>query len=250
MVKAGIITGFGINADVELGEAFELAGAQVINLHITDLVENPAALDQLDILGFPGGFSFGDHLGSGRVFAQLVKQKLKGPIDAFVKKGKLVIGICNGFQVLVKMGLLPNLNGNWDPETTLMTNVGGTFIDKWVTLKYNQKCASPWTAGLTESDMPIRHGEGRFIPLTDEILATLKAKNLVALTYKDNPNGSTEDIAGICDPTGRIFGLMPHPEAFTVKFNHPLWRRRTEIGPLGLRIFENGVDHIKKAKGI
>ena len=250
MVKAGIITGFGVNADVELGEAFELAGAHAQFLHITTLMENPSVLEGLDILAFPGGFSFGDHLGSGRVFAQLVKKNLKEPIDAFVKAGKLVIGICNGFQVLVKMGILPNLAGDWTPETTLITNSGGTFIDKWVSVKYNTSNNSPWLAGLTDGDLPIRHGEGRFIPMDEALLKVIQDNNLVALTYKENPNGSTADIAGITDKTGRIFGLMPHPEAFTVKTNHPLWRRRENVGVFGLKVFENGIDYIKNSKKV
>lgn len=248
-VTAGIITGFGINADVELGTAFELAGANVRFFHITDLLENPLLLEQIDILGFPGGFSFGDHLGSGRVFAQLVQKNLKKALDLFVSKGNLVIGICNGFQVLVKMGFLPNLQGTWDQETTLMTNESGQFQDEWISVKYNTKSNSPWITGLTQSDLPIRHGEGRFIPKDNDVLQHLIKRQLIALTYLGrNPNGSVEDIAGITDPTGRILGLMPHPEAFTHRLQHPQWRRKAQVGELGLKLFQNAVETVRRRK--
>lgn len=245
MIKAGIITGYGINADIELGDAFRGAGADPEFFHITSLLEDPGLLERVQILAFPGGFSFGDHLGSGLVFAQLVKKTLKPALRAFIDKGRLVIGICNGFQVLVKMGLLPNLDGEWTPSTSLITNAGGTFIDRWVSVRYNTLNASPWIRGLSEGDLPIRHGEGRFVTLDAAILKNLEEKNLIALRYLDNPNGSTADIAGITDPTGRILGLMPHPEAFTVRFQHPHWRRKEIIEPLGLKVFQNGVDYMR-----
>ena len=146
--KVGILTGFGINADVELAQAFVLAGAEAELIPVTSLVEEPWRLKDLQILGFPGGFSFGDHLGSGRVLAQLVKQRLKDDLAAFTDRGGLVLGVCNGFQTLVKMGILPNLNGDWTPETTLIANDGGTFQDRWVRVSYNPANPIPWFQGL------------------------------------------------------------------------------------------------------
>ncbi len=245
-ITAGILTGFGINADVELGQAFDLAGANVINLPVTTLLEQPRLLANVQILGFPGGFSFGDHLGSGRVLAQLVKSHLKEQLTAFVARGGLVLGVCNGFQTLVKMGILPNLQGNWTPETTLIGNDVGVFQDRWVTVGANPANTSPWVKGLGTFDLPIRHGEGRFLVRDDALLHALHEQNLVALTYVgSNPNGAQDAIAGITDPTGRIFGLMPHPEAFTTRLQHPLWRRRADVGTLGLKVFTNAVDYWK-----
>lgn len=244
--KVGILTGFGINADVELARAFELAGAHAELLPVTTLVDEPQKLKNLQILGFPGGFSFGDHLGSGRVLAQLVRQRLKDDLAAFTDRGGLVLGVCNGFQTLVKMGILPNLKGDWTPETTLIGNDIGCFQDRWVGVSYNTNNPSPWIRGLGDADLPIRHGEGRFQVADPAILKTLHDKNLVAVTYRGaNPNGAVDGIAGITDPTGRIFGLMPHPEAFVTRLNHPLWRRRTDVGPLGLKVFQNSVDYFQ-----
>lgn len=245
-VKAGILTGFGINADVELLQAFEMAGAQAELLPVSSLVDEPQRLKGLQILGFPGGFSFGDHLGSGRVLAQLVKQRLKDELSAFVDRGGLVLGVCNGFQTLVKMGILPNLKGDWTPETTLIGNDCGVFQDRWVGVRYHSENKSPWIRGLKDADLPIRHGEGRFQVNDSAVLSALHEQNLVAVTYRGpNPNGAVDAIAGITDPTGQIFGLMPHPEAFVNRLNHPHWRRKTDLGPLGLEIFRNGVDHFQ-----
>ncbi|MEI8094778.1 MAG: phosphoribosylformylglycinamidine synthase subunit PurQ [Spirochaetales bacterium] len=245
-VTAGILTGFGINADQELGQAFELAGARVVWLPVSTLLEEPSRLDQLQILGFPGGFSFGDHLGSGRVLAQWVKNALQDSLTGFTERGGLVLGVCNGFQTLVKMGILPNLKGDWTPETTLIGNEGGVFQDRWIRVRANPANTSPWLRGLGDFDLPIRHGEGRFQVRDDQVRKTLHEKNLIALTYHGgNPNGALDDIAGLTDATGHIFGLMPHPEAFTHRLQHPLWRRRADLGTLGLKVFANGVDHWK-----
>jgi len=245
MIRAGILTGFGINADVELAQAFELAGAKAEFLPVTTLVDEPERLDNLQILGFPGGFSFGDHLGSGRVLAQLVKQRLRDALDGFTRRGGLTLGVCNGFQTLVKMGVLPNLKGDWTPETTLIGNDVGVFQDRWVGVTYHSG-TSPWTRGLGHADLPIRHGEGRFQVAEPAVLNALHERGLVAVTYRGpNPNGAVDAIAGITDPTGRIFGLMPHPEAFVSRLHHPLWRRRNDVGPLGLRVFENAVNEFR-----
>ncbi len=244
IVRTCVITGYGINADRELEEAFRRAGSETERVHVSDLLETEDGLRRYDILAFPGGFSFGDHLGSGKVLAYLVKSRLKDALDRFIAEGKLVLGICNGFQTLVKMGILPNLSGAWKQEVSLIHNEAGVFDDRWVKVRYNRKNPSPWLAGLDRTSYPIRHGEGRFIAASPEVSAELERRNLVALRYDgSNPNGSEADIAGITDATGRILGMMPHPEAFLENFNHPRWTREDVRDVSGLALFENAVSH-------
>lgn len=246
MVGTCIITGYGINADIELGTAFETAGARAERVHIGDLIEDPSVLRNYQILAFPGGFSFGDHLGSGLVFAALCKRRLQGPLEAFVADGKLIIGICNGFQVLVKMGVLPNLDGNWTPHVTLIHNAGGVFDDRWVDVAYGEsRCI--WTRDLPPTQLPIRNGEGRFMTDSEETLHVLENEGLIAVRYSGiNPNGSEAGIAGLTDRTGRILGLMPHPEAFLYPENHPLWSRTTIRAAAGPELIKNGVDYCRQ----
>ncbi len=246
-VKVAVITGYGVNADNELALAFNNVGATAQKVHINDLIENPNLLKDYHIAGFAGGFSFGDHLGSGLVYAQLFKKNLQTALDQFVADGKLIIGICNGFQVLVKMGVLPNMQKDWTQEVSLIHNESGVFQDQWVRLAFNTQSPCVWTKGLTEMDVPIRHGEGRFITDSEAVMAKLKANNLLAIQYMGkNPNGSEENVAGITDPTGRILGLMPHPEAFIIPQNHPRWTRENITEGFGLNIFKNGVEYIQK----
>jgi phosphoribosylformylglycinamidine synthase I len=253
VVRTCVITGFGINADDELKRAFELAGSKAEKIHINDLIHAPRLFESFHILAFPGGFSFGDHLGSGKVFAGLFKSTLGQALDEFVTSGKLVIGICNGFQVLVKMGILPNLSGGWNPEVSLIHNDSGKFEDRWVKVRFNPSSPCVWTQGLDKMELPVRHGEGKLVTSSQTILNTLFSEGLVALRYvsrsperkrveyPDNPNGSERDVAGICDRTGRILGLMPHPEAFVYPENHPRWTREAIQEGWGLRLFERGV---------
>ncbi len=245
MIKACVITGHGINADNELVLAFNEAGARGEKVHIQDLIDFPSLLKDFQILAFPGGFSFGDHIGSGLVFAHLFKQNLQEEMNIFLDAGKPVIGICNGFQVLAKMGVLPNLGGTWTPEVSLIHNDTGIFENSWLNVEFNCKSPCIWTRGLEKMDIPIRHGEGRFY--TEEtLLNRLEEENLVALRYRDrNPNGSLNAIAGITDPTGRILGLMPHPEGFLFPENHPKWQRNVPEDGLGMAIFRNGVEYVR-----
>ncbi len=245
-VKTCIITGFGINSDKDLADAFRLSGSEAELLHINDLIANPEHLKDFHILGFPGGFSFGDHLGSGLVFAHMFKKSLKAEVQRFVDDGKLIIGICNGFQVLVKMGVLPNIGGDWNPEVTLVHNESGKFIDNWVKMDVNPGSSCVWLKGIESIELPIRHGEGRFITDSPDVLSYITENNLDVLKYSGwNPNGSVEDIAGITDKTGRILGLMPHPEAFIHPENHPLWTRKNIDRGFGLDIIKNGVDYFR-----
>ena len=245
-VRVLILSGYGINAERELADAFAEAGGAPEIRHVSDVVANPETVAQYAIVGFPGGFSFGDHLGSGKALAAIIRAHLLPALTLLVERGGLIIGICNGFQVLVKSGLLPNSSPNSGTaarqEVTLVHNDSGRFINRWVRCAVNPAASGEWLAGLEEIDLPIRHGEGRFLFGDEEIRSRLLATNRIALRYVgDNPNGSQDDVAGICDPTGRILGLMPHPEAFRANHHHPHWTRGPISGPTGLAIFQNGV---------
>ncbi len=238
--KAIVIGGYGINADAELAEAFRLAGAKVERLHVAELVAEPARLSGARIIAFPGGFSYGDHLGSGQVLALLCRRTLRPALERFMSDGGLVLGVCNGFQALVRMGILPNRDGSWGREASLIQNASGRFVDGWFPLAFEDGSRCLWTKGCPGRLLPVRHGEGRFVA-EGRVLDALEAEGLVAARYAgEGPNGSERGIAGICDPSGRAFGLMPHPEAFLVRENHPARRRASRDEP-GLDLFENGV---------
>ena len=249
--RACIIVGLGINADAELAQAFIMAGADASCVHVLDLIADSARLAAFQILAFPGGFSFGDHLGSGKVFATLFKRNLGSAMGAFVSRGGLVIGVCNGFQVLAKMGVLPDVSGSGEQEVSLIYNDSGLFEDRWVRVSFDTSSRCVWTRGLQGMDLPVRHGEGKFVARSTEALARLEADGLIALryasprggspVYPEDPNGSDGHVAGVCDPSGRVFGLMPHPEAFIHPHHHPDWTTGAIARGEGLLIFANGV---------
>ena len=256
-VKVLVITGVGLNCEKETAAAFASCGATAEQVHLNDLLNGSHKLSEYHILAFIGGFSFGDHLGSGTVFANRIKFRLAEELKEFVAAGKLVIGICNGFQTLTRLGLAPALNGKYlEQQAALTNNDCGVFRDDWITLKANAASPCVFTKGIETVRLPIRHGEGKFVA-DEAVLAEIEAKNLVAVRYcsadgsapngfPENPNGSQNDIAGICDETGRIFGLMPHPEAFLSPFNAPDWQTQKLEGKLpewgeGRIIFENAV---------
>jgi len=258
-VRTLVITGFGLNCEAETAHAFQLAGAAAEQTHLNDLLEGKRSLDEFHILALIGGFSFGDHIAAGRVFANRLKYRLRGPLQKFIADGKLVIGICNGFQTMVKLGILPGLEGDYQRQTVTLThNDTGVFRDAWVRLKSEPESPCIFTRGLNGLHLPVRHGEGKFLALNEGILSQIEEQRLVAvryiepetgeptLEYPHNPNGSANAIAGICDPTGRIFGLMPHPEAYLSPYNLPHWFRQRAAGALpeqgqGVAIFENAV---------
>jgi phosphoribosylformylglycinamidine synthase subunit PurQ / glutaminase len=265
--KALVITGFGLNCENETAIALRACGAQADELHLNLLIRRPERLRDYRLLAFVGGFSFGDHLGAGTVFANRVRHTLGPELQRFIDDGKLVIGICNGFQTLTRIGLVPALEGNYfQPQAALAPNDQGVFRDAWVTLQCNPASPCVFTRGIDLIPLPIRHGEGKFVVDNEETLAQLEERHLVAMRYvcpdtgrvatdfPDNPNGSWNAIAGICDPSGRVFGLMPHPEAYLSPYNHPHWTRQKINGVLpeqglGRQIFQNAVDYLRDRRG-
>ena len=265
-VRVGIVTGFGINTDREMATAFERAEAHPVRMHVNDLIADPAALDRFAIFVVPGGFSFGDHVGSGALLAALLTRALGEPLARFVDRGGLVLGVCNGFQVLVRMGLVPGAGASGGPEQSvaLVHNDSGRFEDRWVRLAFDRASPCVWTRGIASLELPVRHGEGKLVA-SEAQLAAIDAAHLgtarytsphseppangdAALPYPANPNGSLRNLAGLCDPTGRVFGLMPHPEAFLHRYHHPSWRNTPPAAapPLdqaALGLFRNAVHH-------
>jgi phosphoribosylformylglycinamidine synthase I len=267
-VNVLVLTGYGLNCDHETAYAFELAGADATRVHINSLIDGTADLDNFQVLVFIGGFSWGDDHGAGVIQAVRLKSTIGGRIIDFVEKGNLVLGICNGFQTLVNLGLLPGLGHNYRKRFVAVTfNDCGNFRNQWVTLKVNEASPCIFTRGIEIAELPVRHGEGKVFT-DEETLSDLMENNLAAVQYAQpggeladgrfpfNPNGSIADIAGICDPTGRIFGLMPHPEAYNHWTNHPDWTRRKEVArrsgssahsslPVGIQILQNAVDYFR-----
>ena len=271
-VRALVLTGFGINCEEEFAAAYRLAGAKATIVHLNQVLHGQVSIHDFDILNFPGGFSFGDDLGSGVVLANKLRYRqtsadgrtLLDDIRRFIAEGKFVFGICNGFQVLVKLGLLPNLAGTVTPEVTLTHNASGRYEDRWVTLRVNPAARTPFLTGIETLEVPVRHGEGRLVIPDEATQTALEAAGLNCLTYADvdgdatdvypfNPNGAALNCAGLTDASGQVFGLMPHPEAFLSAYNHPDWARRRRAGQTdedgdGLRIFKNIVAHISHYK--
>lgn len=263
-----MLYGYGLNCDYETQFALNRAGAQAVRVHTTDLLENPALLWDYHLLAVPGGFSWGDDHGAGVVLALRLKLALGAALQEFIAAGRLVIGICNGFQVLVNLGLLPGLPGRQGERlAALIPNDCGNFRDAWVHLKATPSVCV-FTQGLEHLELPIRHGEGKFYA-PPEVLSELHNRGQIALKYATasgapaagrfpaNPNGSLMDIAGVCDTTGRVLGLMPHPEAHVTATQHPTWtrekeawRRRGEAYPepegAGLAIFRNAVAYLRE----
>jgi phosphoribosylformylglycinamidine synthase len=244
-----ILRSAGTNCDGETQIAFETVGAQVERVHLNRAIENPSVLDDYQILAVPGGFSYGDDIAAGRIFANQLMLRLEGALHGFVARKKPVIGICNGFQILVKTDILPGgLAGETGQTCTLTENDCRHFIDHWVKLeRKSNKCI--WTRNLTQIELPIAHGEGKFLCASDAVRKALWDNDQVALTYVgENPNGSTDAIAGICDASGLVFGLMPHPERHISPLQHYAWQSR-ESQPQegdGLRIFRNAVEYVSK----
>jgi phosphoribosylformylglycinamidine synthase len=265
-IKALVLTGYGLNCDNETAYALELAGAYADRVHINAIIDGSVSLDDYKILVFGGGFSWGDDHGAGVIQAVRMKHNIGNRLTRFVENGNLVIGICNGFQTIVNLGLLPGFDHDYQNRSVALTyNDCGNFRDDWVMLAINPDSPCVFTKNLTNIELPVRHGEGKFVA-DEKIIDRLIDNHQVACQYAlsdgsiadkqfpYNPNGSMFDIAGICDSTGRVFGLMPHPEAFNHFTNHPDWpslnekikRGETDAASLpvtGIRIFENAVGY-------
>jgi len=257
--KVIVLRTAGTNCDYETAFAFERVGAKVELIHINQIIRKEKSILNYDILAIPGGFTYGDDISAGKIFANELKYRLKEEIEKFIKRRRPIIGICNGFQVLVKSGLLPG--DGFRQKVTLTYNDSGRFEDRWVYLK-NQKSKSKkqkciWTENLPEIiELPVAHGEGKFVA-SRETIEELKRNGQIVFQYVDekgnlagypyNPNGSLENIAGICDREGLILGLMPHPERHIEYLQHPRWVRERRFGEgEGLQIFRNGVIYARK----
>ncbi|HEX2612611.1 MAG TPA: phosphoribosylformylglycinamidine synthase subunit PurQ [Fibrobacteria bacterium] len=256
--RIAILTGYGINSDVELAQAFNLAGGDAVRVHLHDAIDGRVKLDDFAILAVPGGFSFGDHIASGRVFANRLRHKLGDTLLRLREKKVPMLGICNGFQVLVKLGLLPGTEpASFTQTCTLTFNDSGRFENRWCHLAADAKNPSLWLKGVESIYLPVRHGEGKFIPGSEALLKELQANGQACLRYRNedgsvpegfpaNPNGSTDDIAGLCSKDGLVFGLMPHPEAHILPTQHPHWQRDgMKAEGDGLAIFRNAVHAVR-----
>ncbi len=265
-IHALVLTGYGLNCDHETAHALELAGAKATRVHINSLINGEVSLDDFQIMVFIGGFSWADDHGAGVIQAVRMRTHIGEALIRFIEKGNLVLGICNGFQTLVNLGLLPGFDNDYKRRSVaLIANDCGNFRDDWTHLWVNPDSPCVFTKNLESIELPIRHGEGKFYA-EGPTIARLIADNQMVLHYAlpdgnwaqrkfpFNPNNSFVDVAGICDPTGRVFGLMPHPEAFHHPTNHPDWTRTREslrrsgktpeeFAP-GLHIFKNGVDYL------
>lgn len=264
--KALILRSAGANCDQETAFAFERAGAISEPVHLNRLIETPGTLRDFHILAIPGGFSYGDDIAAGKILARQLSHHLYEPLRDFIAAGKPIIGICNGFQVLVKTDLLPGaINGRSGQLCTLTNNDSGRFVDRWIHLApISNKCI--WTIGLEPLDLPVAHGEGKFTFADDAVRNAMRLNDQIALIYAnqdgspamaefpDNPNGSIDDVAGVCDESGLIFGLMPHPERFLESFQHPArssqpFANAAVSAGAGLQIFQRGVAHASAAVG-
>lgn len=267
-VRAIVIAGNGTNCEREVANACRLAGADTVDIvHIAELLAGRVRLGGYHLLNLAGGFLDGDDLGSAKAGAnRLLNAAVQGggehlidQLRPFIADGKLIMGVCNGFQLMVKMGLLPALGGNYRRQTATLTfNDGGRFIDRWVHLKADPDSPCVYTRGLEGIYLPVRHGEGRFVTQSPDVLAEIERKHLAALKYADadyrpsqdppwNPNGSMGAVAGLCDESGRLFGLMPHPEAYVHRTHHPRWTREDNLPEegMGLALYRNAVQFIR-----
>ena len=251
-----IVRAPGTNCDMETAFAFEQAGAKTETLHINRLLEKPDIFEGFQILCVPGGFCYGDDIAAGRILGNQIQHHLAEQMDKFKAQGKLILGICNGFQVLMKSPVLLEPDREKGPAATLTLNDSGRYEDRWVNLAVKStKCV--FLKGIERMYLPVAHAEGKFVARDDATLKKLDFIGQLALRYvsqrangagpvqfPDNPNGSQADVAGICDSTGRVLGLMPHPERHIDPTQHPRWTRgeANSVGD-GLQIFVNAVQY-------
>lgn len=264
-LSALVVTGHGINCEYETKFALDSAGFDKVDLgHLNFIVSGDVKLEDYELIVFPGGFLDGDDLGAAQACANRIKhsvvdgERLLEKVLRFVDNGKLILGICNGFQLLVKLGLLPALNGDYKQRNFSLTgNDSGRFEDRWVNLTVDPNSPCVFTKNISNVYLPVRHGEGKIVALNDSIVDEVMIRGQAVLYYTTpdthqptmeypwNPNGSSRSIAGLCDPTGRVFGLMPHPECYIHKTHHPRWTRENlkEEGD-GFAIFRNAASFL------
>ncbi|HUW20191.1 MAG TPA: phosphoribosylformylglycinamidine synthase I [Sedimentisphaerales bacterium] len=256
-IRAIVLRAAGINCDVETEYALELAGAEAERVHINRVIEDKGLLDKYQIMVIPGGFSYGDDVAAGKILANQIIHHLSEPIRKFIDDGKLVLGICNGFQVLVKAGILPGDGSTGGPgDVTITYNDSGKFEDRWVYLApQTQRCV--FIEAGRRIYLPVAHAEGKVVTKDEATLERLKAEGHIAFKYVDkdgreggypvNPNGSMGSVAGLTDATGRVLGLMPHPERYVRRTQHPHWTRlKDNADSDGMTIFNNAVRYIKE----
>ncbi len=245
----------GTNCDIETAFAFEMAGAEAVSIHVQQLIERPTLTDNFQILCFPGGFSYGDDIAAGRVLATQLNIHLRDAIECFRSEDRLVLGICNGFQVMMRLGIFFEESSH-GPPATLTWNTKGRFEDRWVHLKVTSD-SSPFLKGIDQLFLPMAHAEGRFVVRDEAASKRLALQRQIALRYCEtdgstgdsvlpfptNPNGAALNLAGLCDESGRVFGLMPHPERHLFPTHHPFWTRRDEQPEYGegFKVFQNAV---------
>jgi len=258
-----VLTGYGINCDDETRLAFEKAGGRADVVHINDIIDNPSLLDRYQIFSFPGGFSYGDDTGSGKALANRIMNNLREEFRSFIERDTLMLGICNGFQVMANLGIVPGLDGAvGNPQVALEHNVSSRYVCRWVDLEIDKGTPSVFVRGIEVLHVPVAHGEGSFYA-PQETLDRIEKGRLAVMRYAKpgggramgeapfNPNGALNDIAAVCDPTGRLMGMMPHPER-NILFTHrddwtflrEKYRREGKDIPAegeGLAIFRNAV---------
>jgi phosphoribosylformylglycinamidine synthase len=267
-IRSIVLTGYGINCEREMAHACRLAGSDVVDIvHMSEVIHGKKCLDDYQFLNLPGGFLDGDDLGAAKAAANRLRftrtkttgERLYDQILRFIRDGKLILGVCNGCQLMVKSGMLPGFDDEYETQRVTITfNDSGRFEDRWVYLKINKESPCVFTRGLERVYLPVRHGEGKFLPGDNGTLERLRNNGLIVAQYTDqdyraptmeyplNPNGSIEAVAGLCDETGRLMGLMPHPEAYNHRTNHPRWTREQlpEEG-MGIAFFRNAVEYIR-----
>jgi len=255
-IKAVVLRAAGINCDMETEYALEAAGAKAERVHINRMIKDKNLLSQYQILVFPGGFSYGDDVAAGKILANQIIHHLAEPVQKFIDDGKLVLGICNGFQVLVKAGILPGNSSAKEQAVTITYNDSGKFEDRWTYLApQTDRCV--FIEPGRQIYLPIAHGEGKVVTKDETALEKLNSDGHIAFKYVDkdgkegpypvNPNGSTDSIAGFTDTTGRVLGLMPHPERHVRPTQHPRWSRlKGETDADGMTIFNNAVAFIQE----
>ncbi len=272
--KAMVLAGYGINCDYETATACEMVGFEARRVHLNDAIAESGKLFEYRLIVFPGGFSFGDDLGSGVAFSAKVRfsvardgERLYDSVMEYVERGGVILGICNGFQILVRLGIIPAIGKKYgEQQVTLAPNREGYFIDRWVNLKVEGSNRCVFTTGMSTLRLPVRHGEGRLLTENIEVLQGIEDDGHVCLRYCDenfnptdrfpeNPNGSAGAIAGLCDPSGRIFGLMPHPEAAVSVYQYPDWTKlkekaqrggaRMQERGYGYHIFKNAYEYVQ-----